>query len=69
VISLQKAASRTEMAKPLRLVKRADGTILRLGDGSDYIAIESLTVSPLVQVQVPPVVTPAILAASIRVAS
>jgi hypothetical protein len=43
------------------------GKILRLGDGSDYIAIESLTVQPLVLVQAPPSVSPLVICQSISV--
>jgi hypothetical protein len=55
------------MPKPPRLVKRADGTVLTLGQGSDYIAVQQIIVTPLVQGTSS--VTPMIVAQKISVAS
>jgi hypothetical protein len=55
------------MAKP-RLIKRADGKILMLGDGSDY-AVAMISVTPQVLVQTPPTVSPLVTAAKLAVKS
>jgi len=58
--------------KPPKLVNRKDGTILLLGQGSDALAVESITVAPLLQVQAStPAITvePLVIAQTISVPS
>jgi hypothetical protein len=64
----KQANSRTDdtMAKP-RLVKRADGEILQLGEGSDFTAAEMISVMPAIILAKRPSVSPAMICAKIRV--
>ncbi len=61
-----KLSSKTDVATPPRLVKR-DGKVLRLGDNTDAMAFETLTIQPQVQGSVS--VQPQVTAASVTVTS